>query len=287
VIRPRTAVAPAQVADHYDELDPFYREVWGEHVHHGLWTTGREAPADAVRALVTHVARALALAPGARVLDVGCGYGATARQLAAEHGASVTGITLSPVQHAHARDWRWLPPEGAVRPHFLLGDWMANALPDAAFDAVLAIESTEHMPDLAHALAEMARVVRPGGRVAVCAWIAGDATRPWEDARLLEPICREGRLAGMGTEGDYRTRFAAAGLAVHRVDDLSARVGRTWTLCLQDVARRLATDARYRRYLRDAANRHRAFLVTMLRIRAAYATGAMRYLLFVAERPAG
>ncbi len=30
---PRTAIA-----DHYDALDPFYRSVWGEHVHHGLWT---------------------------------------------------------------------------------------------------------------------------------------------------------------------------------------------------------------------------------------------------------
>ena len=32
----------------YDELDPVYRLVWGDHVHHGLWTTGRETPAEAV-----------------------------------------------------------------------------------------------------------------------------------------------------------------------------------------------------------------------------------------------
>ncbi|MBW8754357.1 MAG: SAM-dependent methyltransferase, partial [Sphingomonadales bacterium] len=38
---PQTA---AGVALHYDELDPAYRRIWGEHVHHGYWLTGRETP---------------------------------------------------------------------------------------------------------------------------------------------------------------------------------------------------------------------------------------------------
>ena len=45
MIVPRRAMATSDVADHYDELDVFYREVWGEHVHHGLWRTGREPAA--------------------------------------------------------------------------------------------------------------------------------------------------------------------------------------------------------------------------------------------------
>ena len=46
----------AEVAAHYDALDHFYRDVWGEHVHHGWWLRGDETRAEALRALVEMVA---------------------------------------------------------------------------------------------------------------------------------------------------------------------------------------------------------------------------------------
>src|SRR5882762_877900 len=88
----------AAVAQHYDDLDPFYREIWGDHVHHGLWTTGLENPAQAVENLIACVARRLELDPGQHVCDVGCGYGATAEWLAEHHGVHVTGLTISAVR---------------------------------------------------------------------------------------------------------------------------------------------------------------------------------------------
>src|SRR5262245_49692842 len=44
------------VAAHYDDLDRFYREIWGEHVHHGLWTSAPTTPAEAARCLIDVVA---------------------------------------------------------------------------------------------------------------------------------------------------------------------------------------------------------------------------------------
>jgi tocopherol O-methyltransferase len=41
MIVPRTVQTAESVARHYDTLDRFYREIWGEHVHHGLWRGGR------------------------------------------------------------------------------------------------------------------------------------------------------------------------------------------------------------------------------------------------------
>jgi tocopherol O-methyltransferase len=73
MIRPRSSQTPADVAAHYDTLDPFYRELWGEHVHHGYWRTGDETPKDAADALVGLVAERLDLAPGQTVCDIGCG----------------------------------------------------------------------------------------------------------------------------------------------------------------------------------------------------------------------
>ena len=93
----------ADIARHYDEIDPFYRELWGEHLHHGLWATGEEEPEQAVLQLIDLVVDAAAIGPEDRVCDVGCGYGATARVLASRVGAIVTGVTVSTTQHAYAR----------------------------------------------------------------------------------------------------------------------------------------------------------------------------------------
>src|SRR5690349_6233902 len=98
MILPSRSIAPTDVADHYDELDVFYREVWGEHVHHGLWRTGRESDVAAAEQLVTHVADAIALRRGERVVDIGAGYGATARLLAERYGVDVTAFTISRAQ---------------------------------------------------------------------------------------------------------------------------------------------------------------------------------------------
>lgn len=64
MIIPAKEQTSAAVAQHYDDLDPFYRELWGDHVHHGLWTTGLENPAQAVENLIACVARHLELDPG-------------------------------------------------------------------------------------------------------------------------------------------------------------------------------------------------------------------------------
>ena len=64
MIIPRTTQNAADVAKHYDNLDRFYREIWGEHVHHGLWRTGRETPLEACEALSAAAADRLALKPG-------------------------------------------------------------------------------------------------------------------------------------------------------------------------------------------------------------------------------
>ncbi len=55
------------VADHYDELDTFYRDICGEHLHHGLWLDGNETSELAVAPLVNLVADCAQITRGARV----------------------------------------------------------------------------------------------------------------------------------------------------------------------------------------------------------------------------
>ena len=56
MIKPSQRMAVDDVAAHYDDLDRFYREVWGEHLHHGLWARGNERPEEAVKLLVRRIA---------------------------------------------------------------------------------------------------------------------------------------------------------------------------------------------------------------------------------------
>jgi tocopherol O-methyltransferase len=279
MIIPRVPQTAADVAGHYDELDEAYRAIWGEHVHHGLWRSGRETPAQAVEALVALVADRLALAPGQRVVDIGCGYGASAAWLAAHHGVEVTGFTLSAAQYAIA----------AARPgplSFHRRDWLDNGLADAGFDRAFAIESSEHMVDKARFFTEAARVLKPGGRLVVCAWLARTGASPREIRHLLEPICREGRLPGMGTREDYEALAANAGLCLASYEDLGPQVRRTWAICARRTAGRLVTDRAFRRLALARTTRNRSFLLSLPRLMLALRTGAMRYGLFVWEKPA-
>jgi tocopherol O-methyltransferase len=283
MILPRVPQTTAAVAAHYDDLDAFYREVWGDHVHHGYWATGRETPAEAANALVDLLADRLDLRPGLAVVDIGCGYGETARRLAAMRGVDVTGLTVSAAQAAYASTRTVAGSEV----HIIVRDWLANGLPDASFDRAYAIESSEHMPDKQRFFDEAFRVLRPGGVFGVYAWLSKTAPNAWEVRHLLEPICREGRLPSMGDEADYRAMAEAAGFRVELVSDISDQVRRTWSICLRRVLGKVVTEARYRRFLLESSAENRVFALTLARLLLAYRTRSMRYCLLVLQKKCG
>lgn len=289
MIRPTRPLASGSVARHYDELDRFYREVWGENLHHGLWRRGDEGPEEAIRRLTELVAERAGIGVGDRVCDVGCGYGGPARFLAERYGARVIALTLSPAQFRYAltRGDAGSPVLRNDRVRFFLLDWLDSGLPASAFDAVVAIESASHMPDKQAFFREARRVLRPGGRMVVAAWLASERPRGWRRRHLLEPICREGRLPGLGTETEYRRWIRMAGLELREFEDLTAGVRRTWSVCIRRVGSRLLRDGETWRYLLNPEHSERAFALTVMRMWLAYRTGALRYGLFSVRAPEG
>ena len=269
------------VASHYDELDRFYRDVWGDHVHHGLWRKGVKTRAEAVREMARFVAGKAGITPGSRVCDIGCGYGATARMLAEECGAFVTAITISPAQDAYGRR----QAAAASNPVHVLGDWLRNDFASESFDAAIAIESSEHMPDLDAFFAQAFRVLRPGGCLVVNAWLSCDAPTDWQREWLLEPICREGRMPHMGTAGEYERIGREAGFIFEDFEDVTSGVARTWRAISRAFAWKLIRQPEYLRFLFDEHARNRVFAATILRLRFAYWTGAMRYGVFLFHKP--
>jgi tocopherol O-methyltransferase len=271
---------PDDVARHYDQLDRFYRQIWGDHVHHGLWLTGSETSEQATRNLLDAVVSKLQLTPGMELCDVGCGYGHSARIITTEQQVQVTGLTVSPAQQRYAT--AATPP--GMQATFLLENWLQNNRPTAAYDALMAIESTEHMADKARVFSEAARVLKPGGRLVICAWLANETLKPWQHRHLIEPICREGRMPGLGTQTEYSHWMTEAGFHIEEARDVSLQVARTWPICAWRFILGTLRRPAYIRFLLDPKNDNRIFALTMLRLWLAYDTGAMRYVIFSATR---
>jgi len=261
------------VAGHYDRLDRFYRQLWGEHVHHGLWTDPSFSPEEAVRHLVHRVAADAELGSGSRVCDVGCGYGAPARLWARDYGAEVTGFTVSETQKAFAE--RQSMENSA--PVYRLQDFLDNDVSDDAYDAVVAIESLTHIRDQPGVLREAARLLRPGGRLVACVWMAAPSPVSWRRRHLLEPIVAEGRLSGLPTTSDLYQWATGAGLTVEKLDDVTPLVRRTWTVVIRRFAGALFTDPAVLRTLLDSSESERVFARTIFRIWLAQHLGALRY----------
>ncbi len=274
MIASRTPIHREAVASHYDELDHFYRDVWGDHVHHGLWVRGDETRDEAVLQLADLVAERAGVTAGLCVCDIGCGYGATARLLAAR-GADVTGITISPAQFTVANS----SPAGN-NPRFVCGDWLQNDFAAESFDAAIAIESSEHMPELSAFFQQAARVLKPGGRLVVCAWLSADQPSRNAIRWLLEPICREGRMPQLATSGEYQSLAAAAGFRMERFEDITRGVRRTWSAIVRRLLVKFVTAPRFLRFLFTPHVQNRIFALTIGRIWVAYRIGAMRYGVF-------
>ena len=265
----------AGVAEHYDELDLFYREIWGEHVHHGLWLTGKEDPDLAVVQLVQLVAAKAQIKSGARVCDIGCGYGASARLLAQKMGAEVTAVTLSARQHSFACE-----VDRSGNPNYVLGDWLKTELRPGIFDAVFAIESSEHMSDKTAFFSRAMDILKSGGRMVVCCWLTEDNPGETKEKWLLEPICREGRVPHLLNASELITTALRVGFTEVDHADLSHQVSRTWSIVIARFVKRLISDPHYWTYLFDAGHRNRIFAVTIIRIWLAYKTQAMQYGIF-------
>ena len=176
--------------------------------------------------------------------------------LASEFGAIVSAITLSAAQYRYAI----AQGRGGRNPDYLLGDWANNELPSGVFDAVISIESSEHMQEKPVFFAQAHRVLKADGRMVVCAWLAAENPTSAHRRHLLEPICREGRLPGMGSETDYRQWLAERTVPAREVRGCE----RTRSTDLVDLSRpapdQPLPSSRVCAFLVSARARNRVFL---------------------------
>lgn len=171
--------------------------------------------------------RAVALTvvqPGDRVLDVATGTGKVAADLnaKAQPGGRVLGVDISPAMIGIAKR-RFADRPGLT---FVVGDALALPTEDGSFDAATIAFGMRNLPDYAKGFAELARSVRPGGKV-VCLEIARPRSRPaqilqfWFDK--IVPVV--GRVAGQGGAYGYLVRSVKGYPGPDRIAEIMREVG--------------------------------------------------------------
>ena len=219
-----------EIRKHYDVMSPYYRELWGEHIHHGYWIRGDETKEQAQTQLIEYLARAAGMQRGCKVLDVGCGIGGSSIYLAKQWDADVTGVTISPIQVEMAG--RAAAAEG-VRAKFVLMDAEAMKF-DECFDVIWSVESISHYRDRGEFFGAAATLLKPGGVLAITDWFKKEALQPDIKQKFIAPI-ESSMLVELRTMDDYQKLMENAGLQVTAREILNKNCEKTWDITLEII----------------------------------------------------
>eukprot|EP00270_Netrium_digitus_P006721 TRINITY_DN1937_c0_g1_i2.p1 TRINITY_DN1937_c0_g1~~TRINITY_DN1937_c0_g1_i2.p1 ORF type:complete len:366 (+),score=49.01 TRINITY_DN1937_c0_g1_i2:84-1181(+) len=228
------------IADFYNASSGVWEDIWGEHMHHGFYhgKTPRSL-ADHKLAQIEMIERSLAFAyvpdderRPKKIADIGCGIGGSSRYLGKKYGATVRGLTLSPFQAEmgnQKNDQQNLFPQVQLQ----VADAMQAPFPDGEFDLVWSMESGEHMPEKPKFVAELVRLVKPGGRIIIVTWChrdleEGETSLKPHELGLLQLICDTYYLPAWCSMADYVRLCTASGLQNVRSADWTENVTEFW-----------------------------------------------------------
>ncbi len=263
------------VRHHYDVSNEFFALMLGPSLAYSCAvfedddTTLEQAQAHKLELVCTK----LALQPGQRILDVGCGWGSFALHAAANHGVQVVGITLSAPQAQLARE-RAAQAGLSEQVDIRVMDY--RAITDGPFDAIASIGMVEHVGNVQidDYAKRLAALLKPGGRLlnhGIARLRVGDPEAGPFSERYVFPDAAPLHLSRI------QTALERAGFETHHVEGFRHDYDRTlthWIANLDanlDEALRLAGPERvrvWRLYLRAARNGFRTGFTSIYQVRA-------------------
>lgn len=262
-----------RIIEHYDVVSPYYRSLWGEHLHHGYWIRGDESKEKAQLQLIEHLAQLANIKPRSDILDIGCGFGASGLYLAKHYCAKVTGITISPIQLEMATK---AAAGEQLDVKFLLMDAEEMKF-QKQFDVLWSVESIAHYQNRQGFFASAAKLLKPGGSFAITDWFKKENLTRAEKRKFIDPI-EKGMFVELQEMDDYEQLLVSNGLQIMRREVLNQNCAKTWNLCL-DIIKDKSFWALAAKYGTRFVSHLKAFEA----MRAGFASGNFVYGLFVAS----
>jgi tocopherol O-methyltransferase len=217
-----------KIIQHYDEISPYYRDLWGVHIQHGYWKTGLETKEEAQEQLIEQLISRAQIQPRATILDVGCGLGGTAIYLHKKLGGRVTGVTVSPRQIQIGNE---LALSRGADVRLVLMDAETLTL-DGSFDVVWSVEAISHLGRKADCFRSMARLLKDGGKLVIADWFRSYTASLKQEREFLHPIERAMLVPKLEPPSVYMKYVTGTGLNVIEFEDLSTKVQKTWDLAI-------------------------------------------------------
>jgi SAM-dependent methyltransferase len=184
----------------FEELKKRHAVVWGSGPYQGVTETIPDLHALVIEKLDPK--------PGHRFLDLACGTGAVAERAAAA-GADVVGVDIAPALIEQARE---RAAERGLAIEYLVGDAEALGLDSASFDLVASTCGVMFAPDHQAVARELARVTKPGRRIALVCWTPeSGVAKIFDVMRRFQPPAP----AGVGNQFDWGREDYVRGLLGH------------------------------------------------------------------------
>lgn len=240
------------VGAYFDLITDDARMFYGDSFHFGYFPRGDESFAEALDAHTDIVAEMALVAPGQRVLDIGCGIGAPAIRIARRCDCRIVGVNISAEQ---VRQGKALVEKENLsdRVTIIEGNALALDVEDASFDAILCVEVAGDIcvqPKQRRQLVdEMHRVLAPGGRVGFSDLVFTGRPTAAEERAMRAILYHE----GAELIADWPAHFAQRGFRIAEQRDIIAQTMKTWEHSLSVYERQ--EEAVVRRYGKRIAQR--------------------------------
>ncbi len=226
------AVDTAREYYNSSDADRFYATIWGgEDIHVGLYESDSDPIVEASRRTVEKIASSVKnLDSKTRVLDIGSGYGGSARYLVKKYGCQVGCLNLSETQNNRNRELNQ-KESISLAINVIDGSFEEIPLPDGSIDLVWSQDAILHSGDRKKVFEEVSRVLAKGGQFIF--------TDPMQSAKcpknVLKPILERIHLDSLGSIEHYQKLAKDCGLTEVEILDLSKNLPAHYARVLEEL----------------------------------------------------
>jgi len=222
-----------KIKEHYNIVTPYYNSLWGKHIHHGYWITGKESKEVAQDNLVEKLIKEGEVKLNSKILDVGCGVGASSIYFAKNLNSEVVGITISPIQQAIAEN---SAKENGVnfKTRFLVMD-AENISLNENFDYIWSVEAISHFPNKDKFFTDAIKLLNIDGRVVLIDWFIRENLTVAEDKKYIDPIRKGMLVPDISTMERYKQILIKNNCRIISEGDISKETAKTWDISLEII----------------------------------------------------